>query len=124
LKSTLYRNKESKHHEYNRKNQESRIRKTPNVDVVKLKEKLAVFKETAKWAYEQVDLVHMLEVKRLERASPGGFVSLKLLRRRCGCTTKRRRRGILHKAWNALTPTDLLSLQVSILDKLLPGLSN
>jgi hypothetical protein len=29
LKSTLYRNKESKHHEYNRKNQESRIRKTP-----------------------------------------------------------------------------------------------
>jgi hypothetical protein len=25
LKSTLYRNKESKHHEYNRKNQESRM---------------------------------------------------------------------------------------------------
>ena len=32
LKSTLYRNKESKHHEYNRKNQESRIRKTPIMD--------------------------------------------------------------------------------------------
>jgi hypothetical protein len=26
LKSTLYQNKESKHHEYNRKNQESRMR--------------------------------------------------------------------------------------------------
>jgi hypothetical protein len=38
-----------------------------NADVVKLKEKLAVFKETAKWAYEQVELVHMLETKRIER---------------------------------------------------------
>jgi hypothetical protein len=36
-----------------------------NADVVKLKEKLVVFKETSKWAYEQVNLVHMLEVKRL-----------------------------------------------------------
>jgi hypothetical protein len=33
LKSMLYRNKESKHHEYNRKNQESRIRKTPIITV-------------------------------------------------------------------------------------------
>jgi hypothetical protein len=31
LKSTLYRNKESKHHEYNRKNQESRMLNASNV---------------------------------------------------------------------------------------------
>jgi len=38
-----------------------------NGNVVKLKEKLAVFEETAKWAYKQMELVHRLEVERLGR---------------------------------------------------------
>jgi hypothetical protein len=78
-----------------------------NPDVVKLKEKLAVYNETMEWAYEQLDLVYLLDINRIERYISRKKRELEAIQEAMRMLDKKNVRRIPHKACNALTPTDL-----------------